>query len=201
VPRPTLILFLFMSGCGSPAATLPEPEPPPPEVTTFVPASTTLKVGDTLPPLIAKGWVNGPPPVLGAAGQKLLVVDVWAHWCPFCKATAPNLVQLHAKYSPMGVAFVGVTNMPDDMVEDYVQKSKIPWANGYLIDGDMITRLGAGSGMSVAGYQIAPTIYIVGPDGVIRWTDGRHRQRHPKTTDWEKELDAGIAAALAMPSR
>jgi thiol-disulfide isomerase/thioredoxin len=160
-----------------------------------------LKAGDTLPPLVAKGWINGPPPAIGANGQKLLVVDVWAHWCPFCKSTAPGLVRLHDKYSPSGVAFVSVTNMPDDMVEDYVQKARIPWASGYQIDADMMTRLGAGSGMAVKGYQIAPIIYVVGPDGVIRWTDDRLRMRHPDPVDWEKTLDAGIAAALAPPPR
>ncbi|MFO0799065.1 MAG: TlpA disulfide reductase family protein [Gemmataceae bacterium] len=167
-----------------------------PEVTTPVPPTPQLKVGDVLPPLEVKGWINGPPPAVGAPGQKLLLVDAWAHWCPFCKSSAPRLVRLHEKYSPRGVQFVGVTNMPDDMVGQYVAQAHIPWANGYLLSTDTIIRLGIGSGMRGAGYQVAPTIYLVGPDGVVRWTDQRMRMNHTPPSDWDKIVDAAIAAQL-----
>jgi thiol-disulfide isomerase/thioredoxin len=200
--RSALLVACLTAGCGGPSAESgPTPrEPGPPEFTTPVPDVPPLKAGDVLPPLEAKGWVNGAPPVVGAAGQKLLVVDVWALWCPFCKSTAPNLVRLHAKYAPRGVQFVGLTNMPADAVDSYVATARIPWPNGYLIGADTITRLGAGSGMAVAGYQVAPTLYLAGPDGVVRWSDGRHRMRHPDPGEWERTVDAAIAAALDPPA-
>ena len=199
-PAVVLIAALLVAGC--------EPTPPPPrpslpddmpEVTTPVPPTPQLKVGDILPPLVTKGWINGPPPAVGAPGQKLLLVDVWAHWCPFCKTSAPQLVQLHEKYAPRGVHFVGLTNMPDDMVGNYVSRAKIPWPNGYQMSTETIIRLGAGSGMPGAGYQVAPTILLVGSDGVIRWTDERMRQQHAPPADWHKVVDAAIAAQLDAP--
>jgi len=200
--RPAVVLAAALLIAGCEPTPVPRPTNVPddvPEVTTPVPSTPQLKVGDVLPPLVTKGWINGPPPAVGAPGQKLLLVDVWAHWCPFCKTSAPDLVRLHEKYSPRGVQFVGLTNMPDDMVEPYVAKARIPWANGYLMSTDTIIRLGAGSGMPGAGYQVAPTILLVGPDGVIRWTDERRRMQHSPPENWSKVVDAALAAQLDPP--
>lgn len=200
--RPAVVLAAALAAAGCE----PTPQPPRenlpddmPEVTTPVPPTPQLKVGDVIPPLNVKGWIGGPPPVVGAPGQKLLLIDIWAHWCPFCKTSAPQLATLHEKYSSRGVHFVGLTNMPDDMVGSYVSRGRIPWPNGYQMSTDTIVRLGAGTGMPGAGYQVAPTILLVGPDGVVRWTDERKRMLHTPPADWHKTVDAAIAAQLDAP--
>lgn len=200
--RPAVVLAAVILAAGCEPTPIPRPNNMPddmPEVTTPVPPTPQLKVGDLIPPLVAKGWINGPPPAVGAPGQKLLLIDAWAHWCPFCKTSAPQLVALHEKYASRGVQFVGLTNMPDDMVGNYVSRSHIPWPNGYQMSTDTIIRLGVGSGMPSPGYQVAPTIFLVGPDGVVRWTDERMRMRHTPPTDWDKAVDAAIAAQLDAP--
>ena len=55
--------------------------------------------------------------------------------------------------------------------------------------------------MPTPGYEIAPIIYLVGPDGRIRWTDGRARYRHEKPDKWGNDVAAAIEAALAEPSK
>jgi hypothetical protein len=68
-----------------------------------------------MPPLRAEGWLNGTPPVPGAPGVPLLVVDAgW--WCPSCARSAPGLVRVYQKYSPQGVAFVSITNSEQNIV-------------------------------------------------------------------------------------
>jgi hypothetical protein len=39
-----------------------------------------LAVGDRAPDFEADGWLNGPPPIPGHGGARLVVVDIWAHW-------------------------------------------------------------------------------------------------------------------------
>lgn len=41
-------------------------------------------------------------------GGKVYLVDVWAQWCPPCKASTPTLVELHNKYANMGLVIIGV---------------------------------------------------------------------------------------------
>ncbi len=41
--------------------------------------------------------------------DRYVVIDFWASWCPDCRKENPELVKLHAKYAPKGVAFLGVS--------------------------------------------------------------------------------------------
>lgn len=185
------------AGCGPAADPAPEPgpaDPPPVPAPQPIPASPPLKVGDVLPPLVAAGWVNGPPP---EPGRGLLLVDLWAHWCPYCRTGAPGLVHLHRKYAGRGVAFVSLTNMTRESVEAFVKQFSIPWPNGYGATPETVTALGAGSGMAMGAYGVAPTVYLVDPDGRVRWTDDRGRYTHRDIARWGKEMEAAIEAALA----
>lgn len=162
------------------------------------PRTAPLEPGDLLPLFEVEGWVNGPPPSPGAAGVKLLVVDLWSHWCPLCAGTAPALRDLHKKYAGQGVAFMGLTNMQQAPTEGYVRKHSIPWANGYGLNSSMIGALQARSGMpGPPDYELAPTLYIVGPDRRIRWVDGQGRFRHVEPTTWARQVDEAIEATLS----
>ena len=46
---------------------------------------------------------------LGDFKGKFVVIDFWASWCPDCRKENPDLVKIHSKYAPKGVAFVGVS--------------------------------------------------------------------------------------------
>jgi len=92
---------------------------------------------------------------------------------------------------------VSLTNHSQLMVENFVRKHSIPWANGYEATAGTILRLGAGSGMpGPAEYEVAPTLYLVGPDGRVRWVDGRGRYHHAKPDEWEATVDVAIAKFL-----
>ena len=191
-----VLLALLAAGCSSGVnrPTVPEFEPYTPK-----PATEALEVGDKFPPLQAGGWVNGPPPAPDAPGVKLLFVDLWSEWCPYCRQSAPALVRLHKKYADRGVAFVSASNLIQGGVEQFVSQFKIPWPSGYLMSADLLPALGASSGMNMEGYALAPVVYLVGPDGKIRWSDKQSRYRHLKNANvavWEQELDAAIEAEL-----
>jgi thiol-disulfide isomerase/thioredoxin len=200
-PAVVLLPLFGVWGCGRPpepeptvdAASPPEGPPPP------VPATPPLSPGDRLPPLTAAGWVNGPPPSLGAPGVRLLLVDLWGHWCPYCRFGAPELVRLHQKFAGRQVAFVSLTDMGRRPVTAFVEQFAVPWPSGYGAPAETVVALGAGSGMSTPGYGVAPTVYLVGTDGRVRWTDNQGRFHHAASEAWGRELEAAIEAALAAP--
>lgn len=178
---------------GPGAAPAVQPSNPPP-------TTDPISPGDSFPPLQVKGWVHGPPPAMNAPGVRLTVVDVWASWCPYCREAAPGLVRVYHKYADRGVSFVSVTNMPEVTASIFSREFGAPWPSGYDLSPDGIAALRANSGMPTPGYEIAPTVYLVGPDGRIRWSD-RGRFRHTNAGDWERALDAAVAAALDDPAR
>jgi thiol-disulfide isomerase/thioredoxin len=190
----------MVAGCDPPAGRPAEVDPARRAQGAARPATPPLKPGDPLPPLEAAGWLNGPPPAPGSPGVRLLVVDVWGIWCPNCALSAPGLERVYEKYSPQGVAFVSITNSEQAVVEGYVKRHAVPWPSGYGASSGTIAALGAASGMpGPVEYELAPTLYLVGPDGRVRWADGRGRFRHVEPQAWERDLDAAIAAALAAP--
>jgi thiol-disulfide isomerase/thioredoxin len=160
-------------------------------------ATPQLKVGDPLPPLQADGWLNGSPVAPNAPGVRLLVVDAWGPWCPFCAKSAPDLLRVYEKYAGQGVAFVSLTASDHELVEHHVRKFSVPWPNGYGVTPEMVAALGVGSGMpGPIDYEVAPTLYLVSTDGLVRWVDGRGRARHMNPQEWAKGVDAAIADAL-----
>lgn len=193
-------LLVGVAGCGPRPDSEPAPTGSPAPALLPVPASEPLAPGAALLPLAAAGWLNGPPPQPGGPGVRLLLVDLWAHWCPFCRGGVPELVRLHREFAPRGVAFVSLTNMGQESVAGFVGQFAVPWPNGYGAEPEAIRALGAGTGNPMPAYGVAPTVYLVGPDGRVRWTDRRGRYRHTETAAWGRELQAAIEAGLAGPA-
>lgn len=62
---------------------------------------------------------------------KVVLVNVWATWCPPCQAETPGIVKLAKAYGPKGVDFVGISVDQDQdgpkVVRQFVQQYGIPY--------------------------------------------------------------------------
>lgn len=193
-----LCVPLAACGCGTSAP------PTPPGATTrqlappvSLPPTRPLAVGDAFPKLEAEGWLNGEPPEFGAPGTKLVVVDLWSQWCPYCARSAPGLNELYAKFAPRGVAFVGLSNMKKEGATVFVRDHALKWPNGYGARSEHLGALGARSGMSgPESYELAPTLYLVSAAGRVVWIDDRGRFAHQDPTAWARKVETAIERAL-----
>ena len=162
-----------------------------------------LAAGTPAPPLEAAGWLNGPYPGPDARTARLVVLDIWAGWCPSCRATAPGVLAAYHKYKDRGVAFVSLAGHDRDDVQAFADRFDIPWPCGYGATLESLARFGAYSAdrMSAAynpGYEVTPTIFILGPDGRVRWHDDQARPRHLTDVDtMTRNLDSAIERELA----
>ena len=94
---------------------------------------------------------------------RVLVVDFWATWCRPCVESMPKLKELYAKYTPRGVAFLGVSLDRGDSaglqtVLRFVSEHEIPWPQ-YLQKERELSKL-----WSVTSI---PTIFVVDKNGRI----------------------------------
>ena len=162
--------------------------------------SNTLQPGDRLPQLIVKRWLNATPPTIGQSCGPVLVLDLWANWCPYCEATAPDLVQVSAKYQPQGVVFMSLTTESEETVQRMIDKLGITWPNGCDASLETIRNLGARNEQqaNVAGYEVKPTLYVVGRDGRISWSDQHMRYRHEPAAAIRAALEAAVEDALSQ---
>lgn len=103
--------------------------------------------------------------VLDAASLRgrVVFVNVWATWCPPCRAEMPALQQLADTYAADGVVMLGlsVDRRPPHEVDAFLAERGIRYPNA-IIDDAVLRAFGG-----VRGY---PTSFLIDRDGVIRHT-------------------------------
>ena len=55
-------------------------------------------------------WKNANGDTVGFAngGGKLYLLDVWAQWCPPCRASTPTMISIYNKYKNNGLVVIGI---------------------------------------------------------------------------------------------
>jgi thiol-disulfide isomerase/thioredoxin len=55
-------------------------------------------------------WKNkdGKTVNFATAGGKVYLIDVWAEWCPPCKASTPTMISMYNKYKDQGLVVIGI---------------------------------------------------------------------------------------------
>lgn len=207
------IVFLFLAVVVSiPVVqwvTTPPEEPIPPRGGGPMPGSMAqtaseevvpLKVGEAPPLTIpAGGWINAPEGGPDLAG-KIVVLDVWALWCPYCKWTAPGMARLAQKYAGKEVVFVSISNSTELTARPFLEEHQVTWPAAYAVDLRFIRLLDAINETSpIPGYEVKPTILILDRTGKIIWSDNHARFRHQEPEKTAQEVDEAIAKALKAP--
>lgn len=61
---------------------------------------------------------------------KIVLVDFWASWCPYCIAEMPDLAAAYAKYKDKGFEIVGVSlDDKNELWKAGIEKSNATWAH------------------------------------------------------------------------
>jgi thiol-disulfide isomerase/thioredoxin len=141
--------------------------------------------GDVPPPLPRDGWIHGSAPRWEDFAGRVVVVDAWGDWCPYCDAFAPELAAVCRAYEHKGVAMLGLTGDDRPTAEDFCAR------HGFsgLVACDAEKYLT--SWLS----DKYPTLLVIGRDGRVVWNDGSARFGH-RTEELAKELSQAIERAL-----
>lgn len=111
---------------------------------------------------------------------KVVIVDLWATWCPPCRKEIPGFVNLYDKYKGKGVEIVGIAfdeNGPE-VVPPFIKKMGINYSV-YLEGGDI-----------AQSYDLRAY-----PTTIIYSKDGQVANKHIGYVS-EKEFDDEIAGLL-----
>lgn len=124
---------------------------------------------------------GAPPSVVGNVPQsleqfkgKVIVLDLWATWCPPCVAEIPGFISLQEKYRDQGLEIVGVSLDPVDSrgaggaaaVGPFMQKMRINYTVWMVNNMQALGKYPLGQGY--------PTTYIISRDGrTVRQYVGR----------------------------
>jgi thiol-disulfide isomerase/thioredoxin len=156
-----------------PAATAVAPESPPPQV-----APPAAAYPHAYKP---EGLDGGPQPFARWQGQVVLV-SVWASWCPPCIEELPVLLALEAAWQPRGLQVVGVAI--DDTparVQATADARGLTWPQA--LDG-------SNRASQVFDTDELPTTLLYGADGTLLY-----KQVGPLEPQ-DPDLEAALSAAL-----
>ncbi len=137
----------------------------------YVSRVPALSPGDSAPPSPQIGFsapdftldrMDGEPIRLSELRGQPVLINLWASWCPPCRAEMPALDAVYRKYRAAGLVVLGVNSTFQDTEADarsFVKNLGLTFPILFDRDGAISQRY---------KLQGLPTSYFVGRDGVIR---------------------------------
>jgi thiol-disulfide isomerase/thioredoxin len=118
--------------------------------------------------------IDGNKVSLASFQGKLVVLNVWATWCPPCRKELPSLQRLSRTLDGKRFAVIGLSLDQDDvLVREYLIDIKVTYTN--FMDREM--RIANG----ILGMGVYPDTFFISPDGMFvgrmvgatQWDDPR----------------------------
>lgn len=118
---------------------------------------------------------------------QVVLVNVWATWCPPCRVEMPSLEALYKEFGPKGLRIVGV-DTHDEVSDSTVQA----FANGYGLTFDILRDMPSpGRDSMTSIYKITgyPESFVIDQSGMIR-------KKWAAYDDWSSQGNRSLIAQL-----
>ncbi|HKO14989.1 MAG TPA: TlpA disulfide reductase family protein [Gemmatimonadaceae bacterium] len=114
---------------------------------------------------------------------QVVLLNVWATWCPPCKAEMPSIERLYRQYGPLGLRVVAVS------IDDYVGEDSIRnFAKGLGLTFEILhdPTHAIEHAYQTTGY---PETFVIGRDGTIR-------KKWIAAANWSSPANRALVAEL-----
>ncbi len=100
----------------------------------------------------------------------MLVLNVWATWCPPCRREMPSLERLSRTLDPQRFAVIGLsTDQDEKLASEFLLQNQITFANFFDQSGKIAKQL---------GLKVYPETFVIAPDGTLV-------ERIPGLREWD----------------
>jgi len=141
-----------------------------------------LSVGSKMPELTSQN-LEGKKVKLSDLKGKVVVVDVWATWCPPCRAMIPHERELVKKLKDKPFVLVSISgDAKKETLTNFIKDNPMPWTHWW--NGQK------GGVMTTLNIKYFPTIYVIDHKGVIRYKDVRGKAMDDAVETLLKEVDS-----------
>lgn len=118
----------------------------------------TQKRGEPAPDFKAVTLATGKPLTLGSLRGRVVLIDLWATWCPPCVKGLPETLALQKEYEQKGVVVLAASNEDPKTVTAFLKAHPELRGLNVILSTEAIQRFDA---------RAIPTVVIVGRDGKI----------------------------------
>jgi thiol-disulfide isomerase/thioredoxin len=142
-----------------------------------------LSVGATAPEVVSKN-IDGKKVKLSDLKGKIVVLDIWATWCPPCRAMIPHERELVKRLKDKPFVLVSISaDEKKETLKDFLVDNPMPWTHWW--NGE--------SGGIVEDWEVQgfPTIYVLDAKGVIRYKNVRGEKMDEAVDALLKEMETG----------
>jgi len=140
-----------------------------------------VAIGDTAPDFSVPALPSGLLDLKSYRGQ-IVVLNLWATWCPPCVEETPSLVQFAEKMKAHGVVVLGISVDEDsNALQNFVQENRISYPIGRDPDRSLSARYGT----------------VQFPETYILDRRGRVAEKVIGATDWNDERMQNFVLDLA----
>lgn len=123
------------------------------------PAPDDLVEGRFFPAFELRDFAGGSRPLDDYRG-KLVILNVWATWCPPCRKELPSLQRLQDALGTEDYAVLGLSvDTVADIAQEYLFERGIAFENFIDLEGVEVRR--------VLGIRAYPDTFIISPEGVL----------------------------------
>jgi thiol-disulfide isomerase/thioredoxin len=121
-----------------------------------------LSVGKHAPEVAVKD-IHGNDAKLSELKGKVVVLDIWATWCPHCRSMIPQERRMVERLKGKPFELVSISmDAKKQTLTDFLAKQEMPWTHWWV---------GSGSNFEEDWkIEYFPTIYVLDARGVIRYT-------------------------------
>ncbi len=151
-----------------------------------------LAIGELAPNWRLAGG-NGDSVSLSDMLGRPVVLDFWGTWCVWCVVAMPKINNIYEKYNRFGINVIGISCRepeeadPSKFMADRGIKYKA------LLNGDSVAK-----SYNVSGF---PTLYVIGSDGRIIFSEAGYRDDIDSVLSAIIEADSAVAVQLdTIPS-
>ncbi|MDX9740367.1 MAG: TlpA disulfide reductase family protein [Gammaproteobacteria bacterium] len=154
------------------------------------PAGDDLIEGRFFPPLVVQSLYGSERKAIVDYRGRMVILNVWATWCPPCRRELPSLQRLQDRLDPSQYVVLGLSVDDDaDFAREYLLERGIHFEN--FIDA------GGRDARRLLGIRAYPDTFVISPDGVLlRSIAGERDWDAPTLVQALEAAFAGDAGAL-----
>ncbi len=148
--------------------------------------------GRPAPEISGDVWLNSEPLTLAALRGKVVLVEFWTFACWNCQNVEPYVKDWHERYKDQGLVVIGVHS------PEFEREKDVENVRRYVREHGIRHAIAIDNGFRTwrrFGNHYWPALYLIGADGVIRYT----RIGEGGYGDTESTIEQLLAEARAKP--